>query len=357
MALFESGMEIASIKHMMMFLWLMLTTAVFQWWERWATQLVCICTGIEIAAEGLGVGWFTTNMWLDFPESMKSSQYVHILAGVFLAIFGTMILILRWKAVGVSWWSIRKDQKVYDSLWANMMLDPAIVGEMLQLREAVLWVQQSVSPSAVRQRCVVQGAMGITRMEPLTSLDTLYNQAAGAELLLRSKVVHWAGVSKGLFPLQRDQSFDEEQTWIRVNCEDIDSLEMVRWPKIKTPERAIEKLMRSYGGDVSRLLDVSRQAIVFENMQDVKNCFLAICRDPEITIERVKNRYDSSYRSSASAGYRDLNVNLRLISQDAIDHGVTSHVCEVQMILKSFAVLKSAEGHERYVAFRNTRGE
>jgi len=78
--------------------------------------------------------------------------------------------------------------------------------------------------------------MGVARKEPLTSLDTLYNQAAGAELVLRAKVVHWADASKGLFPLQKGRSFDGEQTWIRVNGEDIDSLEMVKWPTIKTPE-------------------------------------------------------------------------------------------------------------------------
>jgi len=82
--------------------------------------------------------------------------------------------------------------------------------------------------------------------------------------------------------------------------------------------------MRSYAGDVSRLVDVSRQAVVFENLQDLTSCFLAICRDPEIVIERVKNRLDNKYRSSTSAGYRDLNINLRLVSHDAIQNGVTS---------------------------------
>uniref|UniRef100_A0A7S0W7E2 Uncharacterized protein n=1 Tax=Hemiselmis tepida TaxID=464990 RepID=A0A7S0W7E2_9CRYP len=372
-ALYDTGMELASIPHFLLFLWLMLTASCFQWWERWSTQLVCISTGGQLISMGLGVGFFGMSHvpGLAASNDIGSSEadpfrWVDLTAGVFLTVFGTMILVLRWKAVGVSWWSIRKDKKTYDGVWMDLMLqDPTFPSAVSKLREAVQWVQQTVGVNpVVRQRCEVQGAMGITRMEPLTSLDTLYNQAAGAELVLRDKVIFWADASKGLFPLQKDRSLDRgqsfdggEQTWIRVNGQDIDSMEMVKWPKIKTPERAIEKLMRSYGGDVSRLVDVSRQTIVFESLDDLASCFIAICRDSEVDIVRVKNRLDTGYRSSASAGYRDMNINLRLKSQAAIDNGINSHICEVQLILKAFAELKSAEGHARYVAFRNTRGE
>jgi hypothetical protein len=36
----------------------------------------------------------------------------------------------------------------------------------------------------------------------------------------------------------------------------------VKWAKLKRPERAIEKLLRSYGGDMSKLCDICRQSIV-----------------------------------------------------------------------------------------------
>ena len=41
---------------------------------------------------------------------------------------------------------------------------------------------------------------------------------------------------------------------------------------IKAPSRGIEKADAAYGGDVSRLLDVCREAIVFENVRDLADC-------------------------------------------------------------------------------------
>ncbi len=64
----------------------------------------------------------------------------------------------------------------------------------------------------------------------------------------------------------------------------------VKWGKIKTVERAIEKLLRSYKADVSRLLDVCRQSIIFDSIADLSRCVEAVSRDPDIKIVRIKNR-------------------------------------------------------------------
>eukprot|EP00961_Rhodomonas_salina_P204199 2755334-Rhodomonas_salina.4 len=40
---------------------------------------------------------------------------------------------------------------------------------------------------------------------------------------------------------------------------------IIKWAALKGPERAIEKLVRSYGGKVWRLLDVCRQNIIFRS--------------------------------------------------------------------------------------------
>ena len=82
------------------------------------------------------------------------------------------------------------------------------------------------------------------------------------------------------------------------------SLGSVHWASVKSSNRALEKLLRTYDDDVSRLLDCCRQSIIFENLEELSQCFKAILQDPEITVVRVKNRFDPNYNSAYSAGYR-----------------------------------------------------
>ena len=57
------------------------------------------------------------------------------------------------------------------------------------------------------------------------------------------------------------------------------------------------------------------------------------------TIARLKHRLDPLERADASAGYRDILLNLR--------HAETGHHVEVQCTLNAFAAIKSADGgHE-----------
>ena len=112
----------------------------------------------------------------------------------------------------------------------------------------------------------------------------------------------------------------------------------------------------------------------------------------QVRVERIKNRMSEAYNSSESAGYRDVCVNLRVINPTAVALGVELHMCEVQLILKGFAQLKTrkcatalasralrellgscgcwwlpravadwgrdrtaGDGHKRYVALRNMK--
>jgi hypothetical protein len=92
-----------------------------------------------------------------------------------------------------------------------------------------------------------------------------------------------------------------------VRWNDIDGTEQqhtIGWAQMKNPVRCVEKLYRSYGGDVSRLVDLCRQMIVFEHIEDLVRCLEAITQDQHVVIERIKNRMDVKYDSAASAGYR-----------------------------------------------------
>ena len=117
------------------------------------------------------------------------------------------------------------------------------------------------------------------------------------------------------------------------------------------------QVLRSYRDDVSLLLDVCRQAIVFEEVKDLTDCLAKIRDDPEVRIVRIKNRLDADYDVMETAGYRDVAINLVIGTPEMQRLVMSHHVSEVQLILREFAELKSNEGHSRYIQFRNIRGE
>ena len=89
---------------------------------------------------------------------------------------------------------------------------------------------------------------------------------------------------------------------------------------------------------MSRLVDVCRQAIIFDDVADITACVTIIARDSDVRLLRAKNRLSGS--ATASGGYRDVLLNLCLVTDAARDMGVELHVCEVQLILRSFFLLK-----------------
>jgi hypothetical protein len=193
----------------------------------------------------------------------------------------------------------------------------------------------------------------------LQSLDQLYVQAMCLEPILLRKVRIWAAASKGCFPSKPVSDHFGGIQYVQYS--DIENTEgssvEIKWGKLKSADRAIEKIIRSYGHEVSRLVDVCRQTIVFETLQDVFICLSAMVADPDIDLLRIKNRYDTKYDSSLSGGYRDVNINLRFRSHLALLLGVETHVCEVQLVLLCVAALKNEEGHRNYVTYRNLRAE
>ncbi len=55
---------------------------------------------------------------------------------------------------------------------------------------------------------------------------------------------------------------------------------------------------------------------------------------------RVKNRLDPDYDAEESLGYRDVGLNLRIVTAETLGLGAEAHVCEVQLLLRQFAELK-----------------
>ena len=88
----------------------------------------------------------------------------------------------------------------------------------------------------------------------------------------------------------------------------------------------MQKTMRCYGGDCSQLLDICRDAIVFDRIQDLRVMLQLLIKDPEIVIVRIKNRLDPGYNSSLSAGYRDLMINLQIRNEETCLLHVQHHI-------------------------------
>jgi hypothetical protein len=75
-------------------------------------------------------------------------------------------------------------------------------------------------------------------------------------------------------------------------------------------------------------------------VQDLTSCLQAIAADSEVHIVRIKNRLDLLFDEETSAGYRDLALNLRISTAWTRSLGLDGHVCELQLILKSFSEVK-----------------
>ena len=84
----------------------------------------------------------------------------------------------------------------------------------------------------------------------------------------------------------------------------------------------------------SRLLDICRELLVFETLQDLVAMLDQLQQDPDVVIVRIKNRLDPAYDTSASA-YRDVMVNLRIENDETMGMNVQHHVAELQLILRA----------------------
>ena len=191
---------------------------------------------------------------------------------------------------------------------------------------------------------------------PIDSLDQLFVQANILEPILLEKVRIWAAASRGCFQCTTSAGPPRFEVYTGQAGEEEGS-KGLQFCALKSVPRAVEKIVRSYDMDVSLLVDVCRQSIVFVTVQDLLSCLNAIAVDPDVVLLRVKNRLDPDYDAAMSAGYRDVNIVLRLRTALTAWLGVDGHVCEVQLVPQAVAELKSAAGHCNYVKFRNLRVE
>ena len=201
----------------------------------------------------------------------------------------------------------------------------------------------------------------ISTSSKVTSLDQLYAQASVCSIVLAKKVREWAQETDGYLTkapsipnMSRSRvSFSSGGAeYVRPSEVDEGSYLEYAARAIKSRKRALVKLMMCYGGDPSRLLDLARNRIAFDTVADLNKCFLKICADPDVVIERVKNRLTRSYNHERTGGYRDLCINLRITEDSITEMGAETHICELQLALTCFTNSSNLDSHRRFTSWR-----
>ena len=87
--------------------------------------------------------------------------------------------------------------------------------------------------------------------------------------------------------------------------------------------------------------------------------------DNRIEGYRIKNRLDPNYKIATTHGYRDVNVNFRLVKSpleclseaEWLRLGLSEHVREMQLVPIEYFRVKTEEGHKKYIQYRNMQAE
>ena len=192
-----------------------------------------------------------------------------------------------------------------------------------------------------------------------------------------------ASVNNAFFQLVEDKILAASQLF---------SGELVGGP-VKRPDRAFQKVVRKYHRDTRCLTDLVRCCIILPSIESVRQC-LEVIRSKSVvgslpshgegerlmlmagTIEEAKSeqifklvKIQDKFTGDQKDGYRYINLNVEVAwtiaseSEDVLDFvsayddwdksTIRTHICEIQLVLDSFYVLKMTGCHENFVAARN----
>jgi hypothetical protein len=160
----------------------------------------------------------------------------------------------------------------------------------------------------------------------LRSFHQLYVQAMILHDILRGKVGDWAAQSEGYIAVEPEappgqnggggsSGRVEFVKWAEAKT-DPGMVERAKWPPLKRSRRSIEKSERVFEGDLSRLADIVRFAIYFDTFTDLTCALGVIVSDFDVKVDLVKSRLRVDYDSRPTAGYRDVNLKLKICNKE-----------------------------------------
>ena len=193
---------------------------------------------------------------------------------------------------------------------------------------------------------------------PTMSLDQLYAQAVVLDPIFRRKVEQLASGCRGCFYVS--DNYDPEMCipqlrlmeWTDIEREPV-AMAGVQWSPLKQVDRAVYNVSFFLHGDVSRLTDIVRQRIVLRSLQDVASCLEAVLKDPELEVVGLQNGYDARKDASKTAGFREVVLQLKMHSRATNFFGVSSHICELQLLHCEMASLLNADRHQRLLVHKD----
>eukprot|EP00960_Hanusia_phi_P031780 749481-Hanusia_phi.AAC.14 len=295
---------------------------------------------------------------------MRLANNVNIVYAISVCSVSAMILIYRSRIAA----KIRKhallDKKVYDSAWlslcssaenANLMdmlreelkeFAIPLRGEARHYEECTCKKRIESESSFYDEKDVLSGTcyQQLKRWYrlrlPVRSLDRLYAQAACVQCIMQERIGFW------LDQLAESERLTSEEKRVAFKWE---------LQPLKSAEQAIEKALRCYKGDGSRVVDICRQRIVLDSMERLLKLVHIVKDDNALHIVRVKDRMTLPFNHPSmqeSCGFRAVLLNFHFLTEEALSFGLAGHICEIQFTLNTFADLCSAESHRRYRSYR-----
>jgi hypothetical protein len=154
------------------------------------------------------------------------------------------------------------DHRAYDAAWAELAEDSAAAPALRKIEQFVACRWGQLGAELLHQRACESDPLARARAPPIESLDQLFGQAGVLVAFLRAKAKGWALQSQGRFPvLQGDAATGggrvKFELWEDI-ARDEDMMRRVKWSRIKSTKRAVEKIYRCYAGEISRLVDCCR---------------------------------------------------------------------------------------------------
>lgn len=104
-------------------------------------------------------------------------------------------------------------------------------------------------------------------------------------------------------------------------------------PGLKDLRTAQEKVKREYGDETSKIVDLVRSTIVYEDVTALVKAMPQI--QSQFTIVRLKNKF----MNVTPSGYRDINMNVQFSN---------GHIGELQLNIKEVLALKEAQHKDVY---------
>jgi hypothetical protein len=189
-------------------------------------------------------------------------------------------------------------------------------------------------------------------MHPIESIDQLWTQAMLLRGSLLTKVLSFAQQFNGLFQVRDEVGVFERSEKLWEFSGEVES--RLQMGGIKSVERGTLKVDSIYEGDVSRVLDVCREMIVFEGIKDLADCLHALSKDPELSVVRIKSSMTKAgLNPVVPMGLHFISVNLRIHNAQTKRLAVSGHVCEMLLMLRSSAELLTPELKKKYAQHRN----